>query len=53
MTSLIAYLHHNQMISFKRLSELTGDLFGHTLSQGTLVSMISRASDALEPIDSI
>lgn len=51
MTALVAYLHHYQIIPYTRLSELTSELFRHTLSQGTLVSMVSRVSDVLEPIE--
>lgn len=52
LTALVAYLHHFQMIPFKRLSDLFADLFGQGISQGTLVSMVKRVHEALEPAES-
>lgn len=38
LKGLTQYLQHYQLLPLKRLQELLRDLFGHTLSQGTLVN---------------
>jgi len=53
ITAIVAYLCHFQLIPFKRLGQLTADLFGRTVSNGTLRSMIARMSDALEPAEAL
>ena len=41
-SSVLAYLSHYQLIPFNRLKQLTQDIFGVTISQGTLVNMTKR-----------
>src|SRR5271154_2143393 len=38
----VAYLHGCQMVSFKRLTELSEGLFGLTISQGAISNMLAR-----------
>lgn len=45
--AFVAYLHHYQMIPYKRLSELCQDLFGQSLSQGTTFQVLKRLSSSL------
>ena len=39
LTSVLSYLSHYQLIPFNRLKQLAQDIFGATISQGTLVNM--------------
>ena len=48
LTSVLAYLSHYQLIPFNRLKQLTQDIFGVTISQGTLVNMTKRFYELLE-----
>ena len=48
LTSVLSYLSHYQLIPFKRLKQLTQDIFGLTISQGTLVNMTKRFYELLE-----
>lgn len=49
LTAWLAYLHtlHNQ--SFHKLERLCEDLLGLPMSQGTLQTLLSRTSEALQP----
>lgn len=47
ITSMIAYLHGCQMISFKRLTEVCQGLFGLTISQGGIANMLARIGEAI------
>jgi transposase len=54
ITSVIAYLHGCQMISFKRLTEVCQGLFGLTISQGAIANVLARVGEALRtPADRI
>ena len=48
LTSFIAYLHHYQMLPFKRITELIEDTFNQKISEGTVATMIQRVSYSLE-----
>ena len=48
LTSVLSYLSHYQLIPFNRLKQLTQDIFGVILSQGTLVNMTKRFYELLE-----
>lgn len=43
IAALAAYLHGRHMVSYKRLVEMFGDLFGLTLSQGAIANILARA----------
>lgn len=47
ITSVIAYLHGCQMISFKRLTEVCQGLFGLTISQGAIANVLARVGNAI------
>lgn len=54
ITSVIAYLHGCQMVSFKRLTEVCHGLFGLTISQGAIANMLARVGQAFRtPADAI
>lgn len=40
--SLLVYLHHGQLLPYKRRVEVMRDLFGQTISQGTLSNILQR-----------
>ena len=42
ITATIAYLHGCQLVSFKRLTDVCQGLFGLTISQGAIASMLAR-----------
>ncbi|KAB2846714.1 MAG: IS66 family transposase, partial [Hyphomicrobiaceae bacterium] len=42
IAAAVAYLHGCHMVSYKRLVELCGGLFGLTLSQGAIANMLAR-----------
>ena len=48
LTSILSYLSYYQLIPFKRLKQLTLDIFGVTLSQWTLMDMTKRFYELLE-----
>ena len=48
LTSVLTYFSHYQLIPFNRLKQLTQDIFGATISQGTLVNMTKRCDELLE-----
>jgi transposase len=43
IVALVAYLHGCQMVSYARLKEMLGGLFGLTLSEGAIANMLARA----------
>ena len=54
ITSVIAYLHGCQMVSFKRLTEVCQGLFGLTISQSAIANMLARVGKAFRtPADRI
>jgi transposase len=54
ITSIVAYLHSCQMVSFKRLTEVCQGLFGLTISQGAIANVLARVGEALRtPADRI
>ena len=48
---LAVYLQVHQLLPYGRAAELIGDLFGETLSQGTLARTLKRAHARLEPVE--
>jgi transposase len=48
ITSIIAYLHGCQMVSYKRLTEVCEGIFGLTISQGAIANMLARVGKAFE-----
>jgi transposase len=49
--AVAVYLTQYQLIPYKRGTELISDLFGISLSQGTMVNFNTDCYDALEPIE--
>jgi transposase len=47
ITSVIAYLHGCQMVSFKRLTEVCEGLFGLTISEGAVANVLARVGKAM------
>ena len=43
IVSLVTYLHACQFVSYNRLVEMLGGLFGVTLSEGAIANMLARA----------
>jgi transposase len=43
IVSLVTYLHACQFVSYNRLVEMLGGLFGLTLSEGAIANMLARA----------
>jgi transposase len=43
IVALVTYLHACQMVSYSRMTELLGGLFGVKLSEGALANMLARA----------
>ncbi|PIC05352.1 IS66 family transposase, partial [Anoxybacillus flavithermus] len=48
LTALAVYLHHIQLIPYKRLSDTIEALYQHPISTGTLANMVKRGREALE-----
>ncbi|AST05756.1 IS66 family transposase [Anoxybacillus flavithermus] len=48
LTALVVYLHHIQLIPYKRLSDTIEALYQHSVSTGTLANMVKRGREALE-----
>ncbi|MBE2947141.1 transposase, partial [Anoxybacillus flavithermus] len=48
LTALVVYLHHIQLIPYKRLSDTIEALYQHSISTGTLANMVKRGREALE-----
>ncbi|WP_245796560.1 IS66 family transposase, partial [Domibacillus antri] len=47
--SFLVYLHHGQLLPYDRTVEVMRDLFGQTISQGTLSNILGRTAASLEP----
>jgi transposase len=47
LQTLLSYLHHQQHVSYSRLRQLLIDLFGLSLSEGTIAATLSRCAAAL------
>jgi len=53
LKSVATYLNQYQFVPFDRLSETFVDLFGHHLSQSTLIDINRTCYEALEPVEEI
>ena len=57
IVSAVTYLHASQMVSYSRLTEMMGGLFGLTVSEGAIANMLRRAArpfaDAADAIAAI
>jgi transposase len=51
--SLMVYLNQQQLLPFKRLTQLCEDLFGQPLSEGTAVAAQQLAFERLEPFERV
>ena len=51
LKSVATYLNQYQLVPFDRLSEAFVDLFGHRLSQSTLIDTNRACYDILEPVE--
>ncbi|UOY92324.1 IS66 family transposase [Ectobacillus sp. JY-23] len=51
LRALGAYLTQYQLIPYERTAELIADLFGHTVSEGTLVTINRQMGKALETVE--
>jgi len=51
LRSIGIYLSQYQLLPYERISELFADLFGHQLSQATLVNANKTAYEVLEPVE--
>ncbi|HST63100.1 MAG TPA: IS66 family transposase [Longimicrobium sp.] len=51
MQGLAVYLQVHQLLPYARAAELIGDLFGETISEGTLTRTLKRAYARLEPVE--
>lgn len=51
LKGLVQYLQHYQLLPLGRLQELVADLFGHTLSQGTLVNATKACFQGLAVVE--
>ncbi|MBS0358767.1 MAG: transposase, partial [Proteobacteria bacterium] len=49
--SLITYLNQYQLLPYNRLSEFFEDVFGHHLSQGTLVKTVKQCFSRLSMVE--
>ncbi|KJE26901.1 zinc-finger binding domain of transposase IS66 family protein [Geobacillus kaustophilus] len=49
ITALVVYLYNIQMIPYQRLRDMMEELYQHPISTGTLVNMVKRGREALEP----
>jgi transposase len=49
--ALVVYLVQQQLVPYGRVRELVADLFGASLSLGTLVQWVQQAAAALEPVE--
>jgi transposase len=48
--SLTGYLHARQYLPYDRMSEMFRDVFGLSVSSGTLVNLVSRLSERCTPV---
>ena len=44
IVATVTYLHSSQMVSYSRLTEMMGGLFGLTVSEGAIANMLRRAA---------
>jgi transposase len=51
LRALVVYLVEQQLVPYARVRELLADLFGQSLSVGTLVSMVQQCAQALAPAE--
>lgn len=52
--ALLVYLHHGQLLPYQRTMDVMRDVFGHTMSQGTLANLIQRTVTSVTPfVDAI
>ncbi len=47
--AMLVYLHHGQLLPYKRTMDLMQEVFGHTISQGTLDAIIRRTAQKVAP----
>lgn len=48
--AFLVYLHHGQLLPYQRTMDVMRDLFGHTISQGTLANIIQRTTVLVAPL---
>ena len=53
LKGLAQYLQHYQLLPMKRLQEFFSDLFGHSLSQGTLANATKACFQGLAAVESV
>jgi transposase len=46
--ALMAYLHHSHHVGFERLSRISGELFGLTISEGAIANMFRRLRTSMD-----
>jgi transposase len=51
LRAVVVYLSQYQLLPYERMSEVFADLFGHKLSQATLVNANRVASEILKPVE--
>jgi transposase len=51
LRALVVYLVEQQLVPYARVRELLADLFGQSLSVGTLVRMVQQCAQALAPVE--
>jgi transposase len=51
LRALVVYLVEHQLVPYARVRELLADLFGQSLSVGTLVTMVQPCAQALAPVE--
>jgi transposase len=51
LRALVVYLVEHQLVPYARVRELLADLFGQSLSVGTLVTMVQHCAQALAPVE--
>jgi len=51
LRALVVYLVEQQLVPYARVRELLADLFGQSLSVGTLVAMVQQCAQRLAPVE--
>jgi transposase len=51
LRALVVYLVEQQLVPYARVREFVTDLFGQSLSVGSLVSMVQQCAQALAPVE--
>lgn len=51
LRALVVYLVEQQLVPYARVRELLADLFGQSLSVGTLVAMVQQCAERLAPVE--